>query len=268
MMATAGDGATSARAPARPPSERRRRRPALRRRAPPASGSWPTTTSRRSPTPRPCRALTIAGSPSPRPASSQASASRRSESTLFATTMTWPPWRRTSCATAASSPVTPVVASSTNSTRSADFKRPDRLLGHLGVEGVAAARRARRCRRGGRSARSTRTRPRGGHGSRRVALDDGDLAADDPVHERRLADVRPADDGDDGQLARRGGFIGCLQGPAQRRPSVGTTSTRSRQVARATTPSRNGPSTGTRPAAGSGRPAARPASTRRCRPRS
>ena len=68
--------------------------------------------------PRPCRALTIAGSPRPRPASSQASASRLSESTLLATTMTWPPLRRTNCATTSSSPVTPVVASSTNSTRS------------------------------------------------------------------------------------------------------------------------------------------------------
>jgi len=31
-------------------------------------------------------------------------------------------------------------------------------------------------------------------GDARVALDDGHLAADDPVDERRLADVRPAGD--------------------------------------------------------------------------
>ena len=50
-------------------------------------------------------------------------------------------------------------------------------------------------------------------------LDDGELAARDAVHERRLADIRPADDGDDGELPLACACSpGGLEQPAQRRP--------------------------------------------------
>ena len=216
------------------PSRRRRR---LRRRAPPLRAGACTTSSRRSPTPRPCSALTIAGSPSPRPANSQASASRRSESTLFATTMTGPPLRRTSCATAASSPVTPVVASSTNSTRS-DSRAPAAPARSPWCRASRHARRPRRCRRRETTARSTRTRS---SSRSRVTpgrrLDDGDLAADEAVHERRLADVRPADDGHDRQAASPpAGSSARLECPAQRgaRRSATTSTGRAQILDRAT----------------------------------
>ena len=83
------------------------------------SGSRRTTSSRRSPVPRPWRALTGHGSPSPRDMASQASASRWDESTLLATTRTGRPDRLSRRATAMSSSVTPTVTSTTIRTTSA-----------------------------------------------------------------------------------------------------------------------------------------------------
>ena len=78
-----------------------------------------TTSSRRSPVPRPCRALIGHGSPRPRAMASQASASRWDESTLLTTTRTGRPDRLSTRATAMSSSMTPTVTSTTSRTTSA-----------------------------------------------------------------------------------------------------------------------------------------------------
>ncbi len=69
---------------------------------------------------RPCKALTIQGSPRPSETNSQASVSRRSLSTLLATSITGVPARTSTRATSSSSLVTPTAVSTTCSTRSAD----------------------------------------------------------------------------------------------------------------------------------------------------
>ena len=69
--------------------------------------------------PRPCRALTGNGSPSPRPSSSQMIDSWEASSTLLATTRTDSSRPRNRAATRSSSSVNPTVASTTNSTTSA-----------------------------------------------------------------------------------------------------------------------------------------------------
>src|SRR5262245_9290056 len=84
-----------------------------------ASGRRATTASNRSPVPRPWSALTGYGSPRPRPSSSQTMPSRLTSSTLLATSSAGLPNRRSSSATLLSSPVTPVVTSTTRSTTSA-----------------------------------------------------------------------------------------------------------------------------------------------------
>ena len=84
-----------------------------------SSGRASTRRSSRSPAPRPCRALTGAGSPRPNDISSQMDASCTRSSTLLATTITGLSADRSNPATRASSSVTPTVASTTNSTASA-----------------------------------------------------------------------------------------------------------------------------------------------------
>ena len=176
--------------------------------------------------PRPCSALTIAGSPRPSPANSQASSSRRSESTLFATTRTAPPCRRTSWATTASSPVTPVVVSSDEQDKVRFAERTQGLFGHLGVERVSTFHDPAGVDDEKRSSVPLAFELQPVACDARAGLDDGNLATDEPVHEGRLADVRASDHGDDRQSRRRR----CSHRAVSRRlrrdaPSVGTTST-------------------------------------------
>ncbi len=84
-----------------------------------SGGSAPITASRRSPLPRPWIAETGIGSPSPSPAKDQASVSRRSSSTLLATTRTGLSLRWRSRATWASSSVIPTAQSRTSRSTSA-----------------------------------------------------------------------------------------------------------------------------------------------------
>ena len=138
------------------------------------------------------------GSPRPSDSRSQIAASRLSSSTLLATSSTRLAARRTTSAARASSSVTPVSASTTNSTASASAiafslcrltfssrvsppgsqppvsTRVNVAPAPLGVDLLAVA------------------------GDAGALLDDRLAPADDAVDERRLADVRPADDGDDG----------------------------------------------------------------------
>src|SRR5699024_6125459 len=104
-------------------------RPTNATRRGPASGSGPPTwevcgniaraASSRSPEPRPCRAETGYGSPSPRDHSMAASASPRWSSTLLATSRVGLFALRSRRTTRSSSSVRPTVASTTNSTASA-----------------------------------------------------------------------------------------------------------------------------------------------------
>ena len=99
-------GPSPAGGPQRPDSE-----PACSRRA--------TTSSSRSPVPRPCSALTWWGAPRPRPSSSQTESAWFGWSILLATTSTGTPAEYSTLATCSSSEVTPTAASTTNSTASA-----------------------------------------------------------------------------------------------------------------------------------------------------
>ena len=109
---------------------------------------------------------------------------------------------------AASSSVTPTAVSTTSSTTSASRMARSLCAADLGVEVVAARPASPRCRpprTGGpfhSASSSLRSRVTPG-----LLLDDGLAAADDPVHERRLAHVGAAHDGDHGQ-ARGGDELG------------------------------------------------------------
>ena len=80
-----------------------------------------TMKSRRSPVPRPCCALTVCGSPAPRRMKSQEAASWISSSTLLTTRATCLPLFRAQRAACPSSSTSPVVTSTTRSTRSASL---------------------------------------------------------------------------------------------------------------------------------------------------
>ncbi len=110
MMATLG--VPGSRSPLAPPSRLASSAP---RSVPSGSGtgSSATTSSRRSPVPRPCRELTGYGSPRPRETNSQMAKSRLAPSTLFTTSRTGGPALRITLAAAMSSSVTPVVTSTT-----------------------------------------------------------------------------------------------------------------------------------------------------------
>jgi len=84
-----------------------------------ASGSTASRASSRSPDPRPCRADTGCGSPSPNAHMDAASASVRWSSTLLAARTTGLRLCRSTRTTASSSSVMPTVASTTNTTASA-----------------------------------------------------------------------------------------------------------------------------------------------------
>ena len=101
-------------------------------------------------------------------------------------------------------------------------------------------------------------------GDARALLDDRGAAADDAVHERRLADVRATDDRDDRQLAVHDAdrCSACTSAP----PSVGTISTGA-ATARRWSRRGTGRATARRRATGSGRARADPrARPRRLRP--
>ena len=157
--------------------------------------------------PRPCRARDRPwASPRPRTSRSQTSVSRQVSSTLLATSRTRPGWRRTTSAARASSSVTPVVASTTKSTASASAMARSDCSAHLVVEGVAAGQPP-----AGVDQDEPAPVPLGLDllavaGDARALLDDRLAPADDAVHERRLADVGAADDGDGGQGHGRPGY--------------------------------------------------------------
>src|SRR5260370_1146454 len=102
-----------------------------------SGGSAPITASRRSPLPRPWIAETGIGSPSPSPAKDQASVSRRSSSTLLATTRTGLSLRWRSRATWASSSVIPTAQSRTSRSTSASVmaRSACALTARVGVGG-------------------------------------------------------------------------------------------------------------------------------------
>ena len=141
------------------------------------------------------------GSPSPRFQRPYASASARWSSTLLAASTTGLPDLRRILTTASSSSVMPTVASTTNSTASASVTAISAwariVLGQPAGVGVPAA---------GVDDGEGAAVPVGvvGHpvaGHARDVLDDGLAAADDPVDQRRLADVGAADDGEHGDRA-------------------------------------------------------------------
>ena len=181
------------------------------------SGAGPrisTRSSSRSPVPRPCSALTGWGSPSPRRSSSQMAASRSASSTLLATSSTGRPLRRRRLATRLSSSVMPTVTSTTKSTASAsamarsDWR--DTFSSRSSPPGIQPPVSTRRNSRPCHSA-TTSLRSRVTPG---FSCDDRHAAADDPVEQRRLADVRSTDDGDRRQIAvgrrrRRRRLVGC-----------------------------------------------------------
>ena len=177
------------------------------------SGSAARIASSMSPEPRPCRAETACGSPSPRFHSPSASASVRWSSTLLAASTTGLPDLRRILTTASSWSVMPTVASTTNSTASASV---------TAISAWPAIRSARPARVGvpaagvhdGEGAAvpgGVVGHPVAGHAGH--VLDDGLAAADDPVDQRRLADVGAADHREHGDRARRlgggGGSRSC-----------------------------------------------------------
>ena len=160
-----------------------------------ASGSAASTASSRSPLPRPCRAETGIGSPSPRFQRAADSASIRWSSTLLAARTTGFPDRRKILTTVSSASVMPDrrVDHEKHGVGQADGRlglQRD-LLGHPACVGVPPA---------GVDEREPTAVPLGVvrdpvAGDARDVLDDGLSAAEDPVDEGRLADVRPSDDG-------------------------------------------------------------------------
>ena len=170
---------------------------------------------------------------------------RDSLSTLFATSSTGRFARRNHSATFASSSVTPTVASTTRIT--------DVGLAHGALAICALTFSSRVDPPGSHPPVSTTLNSVPCHsaskllaiaGDTRKLFDDRVAPPDDPVHERRLADVRASDDRDDGEptLAL---MPALLSGRPRRQrsatPSVATTST-GRGRSAGVEPSRNSPS--------------------------
>ena len=199
---------------------RRRRRRAHRRDRP---GRRSTTTSSRSPARRPCSALTGYGSPRPSARNSHRSSSRRSLSALLATTSTSCSPRRSQSAIASSSSVIPTDAVDDEQHEVGAAHRGLDLAADLGLEVAAARHPAAGVDDAERHAEPLGLQLLAVAGDPRAVLDDRRLLADDAVEQRALADVGPADDGDDGQLDA---MLVISRAPAQSaRPSVATTST-------------------------------------------
>ena len=207
-----------------------RRGSPLRRPAPARSpGSRSTIWSSRSPVPCPCSAESGNGSPSPSLWNSIASRSRRGSSILFASTITGFFAARRVTASSSSPGVIPWRASTTKSTRSASAIAARACCAILGLNGV-----------GGESStppvsieQEVLAVPVGeqllavARHARRL-VHDGLPRLGQPVDQRRLADVREADDrdgADDLAASRRacGGFSVSLiaaASPACGRPSA------------------------------------------------
>ena len=163
------------------------------------SGSTFMTSSRRSATPRPWMAETGYGSPRPRLHRAAASGSCRASSILFATRKTGRPVLRSILTTCSSVEVGPDhgIHDEQHDVAQVDRDlglRRDRRVDAAGV-GLPAA---------GVDHGEAAVHPLGlvGDAVARDAggvFDDGLAAAEDPVHERGLADVRASDDRDDRQ---------------------------------------------------------------------
>ncbi len=199
-----------------------------------SGGSASTIASSTSPERRPWIADTGIGMPRPSRANSHTSASRRSSSTLLTTTITCAGPCCSRRATRASSSVTPVVTSTTKITRFGLLHRLARLGAHLrrergllaGEPGFAFGEPAAGVDHEERPAVPLRNQLLAVAGDARVLLDDRGAATDHAVHERRLADVRTADDRDHGQGRRRRRGRHRLSAFTRDAPSVGTISTR------------------------------------------
>ena len=228
-----------------------------------------TTSSSRSPVPRPWMALTGQGSPRPSETNSQAAASRPASSTLFTTSSTGAPVRRTTRAAARSSSVTPTVTSTTKQHQVGLGHGPLGLLAHLGVEGVAPGQPAagvdqaegdavplgveRPCGPGSPRASSSTTAAR--RPTMRLTSDDLPTLgrpATTTTGSRRFSAPWGTD------------ATGAQREPPARRPAVasGTTSTGQRQVVQGQRRRGTDPPTGRRREAGSGRRASSPARAR------
>ena len=149
-----------------------------------------------SPEPRPCSAET--GARLPQPEVPQAVAPRprcAASSTLLAASTTGLPDARRIFTTASSASVMPTVASTTNSTASASVDRDLGLRGDPLGEAAGVGVPAAGVDDGERAAVPVGVvgHPVAGHAGH--VLDDRLAAADDPVDQRRLADVGAADDG-------------------------------------------------------------------------
>ena len=120
----------------------------------------------------------------------------RSSSTLLAASSTGRSPRRSTRAMASSVAVAPTLASTTTSTASAVLHRPLRLRGDRGLQPRGVGLPAAGVDHGEPAAPPQRVVGDPVAGDARDVLHDGLAAPDDPVHQRRLADVRPADDGE------------------------------------------------------------------------
>ena len=206
-------------------------------------GKRPTTSSSRSPVPRPCRELTGKGSPSPRETNSQACASRAASSTLLATRRTGGPERRMTSAAARSSSVTPVVTSTTMRTTSASARARSACSLTLASSVVAAGQPAAGVHDGEGNAGPVGRQDLAVAGDPLLLLDHGRPAPDDPVDERGLAHVGAT--GDHDHRERHAAHAGRNDVPSRARrsdaPSHGTTST-ARGRSASVRPSRKRPS--------------------------
>ena len=168
-----------------------------------ASGSASRTASSRSPDPRPCSADTGYGSPSPSDHSCAASASARSSSTLLAA--------RSHRALRPAQHAGHRLVGDGGADRGVDHDqhrvgghhRPLRLRGDRRLQPLGAGLPAAGVDHGESSAAPQRVVGDPVPGDARDVLHDRLAAPDDPIHQRRLADVRPADDGERRHRRRR-----------------------------------------------------------------
>ena len=171
--------------------------PPRRLRSGPTPGRRATIASSRSPVPWPCRAESGIGSPSPNRWNSSASTSRAGSSILFASRKTGLRAVRRISATSSSPGVIPIFASTTNRTRSASATAArawSAMLRVIGDWSATSTPPGVDQQEAGSRPLADELLPVARHAGRLV--DDGRPGAGQPVDERRLADVREADDGD------------------------------------------------------------------------
>ena len=160
-----------------------------------AVGSASSTASSRSPEPRPCSADTAIGSPRPSDHSAAASASARSSSTLLTARITGRFDRRSTRAIASSVSVAPTVASTTTSTASLICIARSACAVTAACSPLAVGSQPTGVHHGEPAAPPQRVvrHPVPGHPGH--VLDDRLPPPDQPVDQRGLADVGPADHG-------------------------------------------------------------------------